>query len=83
MKRPLTEGECRVLECLADDYAEFKDIGPALGVSINTVKRLAWNAYQKLGVGNRYRAVDRHKALLRRGHACHHLRLQREQEAAI
>ena len=81
MNRPLTANECRVLECLADEGALFKDIGPTLGISINTAKRTALNAYRKLGAKNRWRAVDRHRRL--RGHICQHLRLEREREAAI
>lgn len=80
MNRPLSPGECRVLERLADG-SEFKDIAIDLGVTAGTARRLAVNAYRKLGVDNRYRAVDRHRRI--RGHVCHHLRLEREREAAI
>ena len=70
--RPLTAAECRVLERLEDEAALFKEIGPDLGISENTAKSLALNAYRKLGVRNRWRAVDRHRRL--RDHVCQHLR---------
>ena len=71
MRRPLTPSECRVLERLEDESALFKQIGPDLGISVNTAKTLALNAYRKLGARNRWRAVEKHKRL--RQHVCHHL----------
>ena len=75
MKHPLSAGECRVLERLADGV-EFKEIAQDFGVTPGTVRRLAVRAYRKLGVDNRYRAVDKHRRL--RGHLCQHLRLASE-----
>lgn len=77
--RPLSPGECRVLERLADG-STFKDIALDFGVSVNTVTTQAQRAYRKLGVAHRYAASEKHRHL--RGHQCEHLRIRAERIAA-
>ena len=76
----LAVGECRVLIRLADQ-SEFKEIASDFGVSVNTVTTQAKRAYRKLGVNNRYDAVERHKHL--RGHTCFDHRRPFEPEVQI
>lgn len=82
MKRPLTDGECEVLELL-EGGNHMAAIARDLNKHKGTVNRLAVNAYVKLGVRNRYDAVHRHKQMRGRGHVCGHLRYRQEHEAAI
>ena len=55
----LSPRQCEVLLHLAEGES-FKWIGYKLGVSTSTVTETARNAYRKLGVANRYDAVEKH-----------------------
>ena len=80
-KRPLTDAECEVLACLDDRSAPMSSIASDLGKKENSIKRIAWNAYQKLGVNNRYDAATKHRRM--KGHVCGHLRYAMERQTAV
>ncbi|HSM59121.1 MAG TPA: LuxR C-terminal-related transcriptional regulator [Candidatus Sulfomarinibacteraceae bacterium] len=62
LPEPLTEREQEVLDLLAAGLTN-REIGEALVISPQTVKKHAGNIYGKLGVGNRTEAVGRAREL--------------------
>jgi LuxR family transcriptional regulator, maltose regulon positive regulatory protein len=59
---PLTKRELEILRCIANG-ASNQQIGQALSLSLNTVKRYVSNVYRKLDVQNRTSAVARARQL--------------------
>jgi LuxR family maltose regulon positive regulatory protein len=58
---PLTARERDVLKLLSDGLS-YKEIAPALFISINTVRFHIKSIYAKLGVNSRTQAVNRARA---------------------
>jgi putative nucleotidyltransferase with HDIG domain len=53
---PLTPGEQRVMAELSKGHV-YKEIAATLGLSVSTVRTHLYNAYKKLGVGDRAQAI--------------------------